>query len=170
VLAVGSTLLCVMLLVAAALHDTATRTIPDWISVAILFAGLISHLVLGGVLAGIGVGLVVFACMFLLWLGQFVGGGDVKLAAATAAAIPASSALTFVLAVALAGGAVALLYLVLSLVVRRPAPGPRGGLLARVCKAEAWRISRRGPIPYAAAIAAGGLFVLVPGLLPALTG
>jgi prepilin peptidase CpaA len=106
----------------------------------------------------------VFAVCFLAWLRGWLGGGDVKLAAAFALVPPPGQAAAFVLATALAGGVLALLYTVLVRLVPRPAPGRRTGLLARCLKAEAWRISRRGPLPYAAAIAAGGFYVLQPSL------
>jgi prepilin peptidase CpaA len=34
-------------------------------------------------------------------------------------------------------------------------------LLARALRVEQWRIRRGGPLPYACAIAAGGLFILL---------
>jgi prepilin peptidase CpaA len=34
-------------------------------------------------------------------------------------------------------------------------------LLARALRVERWRIHRGGPLPYACAIAAGGLFILL---------
>lgn len=150
------------LLIIAAAHDVATRTIPNSIPVLLILAALGIRLMLGDVFTGIGLGLAVFTAMLLLWLRRLVGGGDVKLAAVAAVAIPVNLIATFVLAVAIAGGIVAVVYLALSLLVRRPLPGRRRGLLRRLGKAEAWRISRRGPIPYAVAIAFGSLAVLIP--------
>lgn len=158
-------LVCFGLLIGAALHDAATRTIPNVICSLLLVFTLAFRVTAGGVVEGICFGLVVFACMLLLWLRALVGGGDVKLITAASVAVPTSSLASFLLAVALAGGVLALTYLGLSLVVKRPAPGPRHGFFARILKAEAWRISRRGPLPYAAAIAAGGLIVLIPRFL-----
>lgn len=165
----GLLLLCAALLVAAALHDAAVRTIPNALPALLLLTAIAFRLVVGGVVAGLGLGLVVFVAMFVPWSCHLIGGGDVKLAAAFAVAVPTAALATFLLAVALAGGVVALIYLVLHRLVDRPAPGRRHGLFARVRKAEAWRISRHGSIPYAAAIAAGGLFVLLPNLTPFLS-
>jgi prepilin peptidase CpaA len=104
----------------------------------------------------------ILTVLVALWLRGFIGGGDVKLTAAAALALPPSEVGAFLLAIALAGGVLALLYLALSVIVRRPAPGIRHGLPARLLKAETWRMHRRGPIPYGVAIATGGLFTLIP--------
>jgi prepilin peptidase CpaA len=157
-------LLCGVLLLAAALHDAATRTIPDWIPLGLLILGLGYRFLTGDVLLGAGLVLALFFGLLLLWLRGLIGAGDVKLLAAAAATVPATMCMAFILAVAVAGGGLALVYLGLSLVVPRPAPGMRHGLLARVSKMEAWRINRRGPIPYAAAITAGWFALLMPSL------
>ena len=102
----------------------------------------------------------------LLWLRGYMGGGDVKLIPAVSLIMPPSSVPHYVLSVALAGGVLALIYLVLSRVMSRPASGPRNGLLARIVKAETWRMHRRGPLPYAVAIAAGAL----PGIFKTFSG
>jgi prepilin peptidase CpaA len=49
--------------------------------------------------------------------------------------------------------------------VPAPRPGRPHSLIARIAKAEAWRLRRRGPLPYGAAIAAGAL-VAFPTSLP----
>ncbi|HJS87116.1 MAG TPA: A24 family peptidase [Acetobacteraceae bacterium] len=158
-----TTLLLVGLLGAAALHDAAFRTVPNWISLALACGGLALRGLHHDLLPGLAVALGLFALLALLWTRGLLGGGDVKLAGATALTVPPDAAPSFVLAVSLAGGVLALLYLALSLVVSRPAPGVRRSLPARLLKAEAWRVHRRGPLPYAAAIAAGCVFTLLPG-------
>ena len=65
--------------------------------------------------------------------------------------------------VALFGGALALLYLVMARVVpspRRPLPS---NLFRRMLRAEQWRISRRSALPYGVAIVAGGITTLLKG-------
>jgi prepilin peptidase CpaA len=145
------------LLLVAGLHDTAVRTIPNWIPASLVVAGLILRVQQGNVMAGLGTAALLLTILGVLWLRGFIGGGDMKLIPAVALVLPPSGAPAFVLSVAIAGGVLALVYLALSLVVRRPSPGPRHGLLARLLKAEAWRIHRRGPLPYAVAIAIGAL-------------
>jgi prepilin peptidase CpaA len=89
-----------------------------------------------------------------------MGGADAKLLGAVAVAIGPSDAETFLLAVTLFGGALALSYLVAQYVLPRPGATRPRGLVPRVLRVEAWRIRHRGPLPYACAIAAGTLFVL----------
>jgi prepilin peptidase CpaA len=71
----------------------------------------------------------------------------------------------FVVAVALAGGVLSLVYLALGHLIPAPVQlrpvGRLVGLLSRAMRLERWRLSRGGPLPYAVAIAAGGLFVLL---------
>ncbi len=146
----------------AALHDAAFRTVPNWVSLALACGGLALRVLHHDLLPSLAVAAGLFALLALLWTRGLVGGGDVKLAGAAALAVPPAAVPGFVLAVSIAGGALAILYLMLSLIVPRPAPGARRSLPARLLKAEAWRVHRRGPLPYAAAIAAGCLFTLLP--------
>ena len=150
------------LLMLAAVHDAATRTVPNWLSAVLAVVGIALRFLDGQALTGLAAaGLILCGCL-LAWLGGWLGGGDAKLAAAVALVSPPSQVAAFVLATALAGGALALLYIVLHRVVPPPAPGRRRGMLPRCLKAEAWRISRGGPLPYAVAIAVGGFYVLQP--------
>lgn len=152
------------LLAAAAAHDAATRTIPNWVPAVLAVLGIALQVLEGQLLPGLVAASLVFAGCVLVWRLGWLGGGDAKLAPAVALVLPPAQVAVFVLATALAGGVLALLYLLLFRVVPRPAPGRRRGLLPRCLKAEAWRISRGGPLPYAVAIAAGALYVLHPSL------
>jgi prepilin peptidase CpaA len=143
------------LLLAAALHDIATRTIPNWIPASLAATGLVLRVHDGRALLSMGVALVVLVLFVVLWLRGLIGGGDAKLIPAASLALPPSGVPGFVLSVSIVGGILALVYLALSYVMRRPRPGPRHGFLARVIKAEAWRMHRRGPLPYGVAIAIG---------------
>jgi hypothetical protein len=64
----------------------------------------------------------------------------------------------------MAGGIIALVYMFLRFLLRRMprpmSPRPRR-LLARILRVEHWRLLRGGSLPYASAIAAGTLFVIV---------
>jgi prepilin peptidase CpaA len=152
------------LLVYAALHDIAARTVPNWLPLCLLVLGCGARLTDHSLLAGTAVVLVTFIALVGLWLGGAMGGGDVKLWAATALLIPPllQPELAFLLRVLLYGGGLAVLYLLLRLCVPRPRVSRQGGLLRRIVRAEAWRIGRRAPLPYACAIAGGALATLLP--------
>nr|WP_294500968.1 prepilin peptidase [uncultured Rhodopila sp.] len=149
-------------MVFAALRDIATRLVPNWVSVAILTCGIVLHTVIGNPFTAIGWGLLVFIAAALMWKRGWLGGADVKLLGAASVAVAPADIGPLLIAISLAGGVLAVLYIALSRLVRRPVAGPRQGFLPRLLKAEIWRIHRRGPLPYAVAIAAGGLFTLFP--------
>jgi len=151
-------------LVAAAVHDVATRTIPNSVPALLALLGIAIRVLDGGLLSSIAAVSLLFAAGAFVWRMGWLGGGDVKLVPAFGLVLPPGQVGAFVLATAVAGGVLALLYLVLRPAVPAPAPGRRRGRLRRCLKAEAWRISRGGPLPYAIAIAAGGLYVLHPSL------
>jgi prepilin peptidase CpaA len=90
-----------------------------------------------------------------------MGGGDVKLLGAAALALPPASVPMFVAAVAMAGGLLAMVYLAARPFMPTPALLRPTGLFARTLRVECWRIGRRGPLPYACAITAGFVFVMV---------
>ena len=153
--------LAAVLLVAAALHDAAVRTIPNTIPACLAAAGFVICIQDGTLIASLAVAAALLAILCGLWLRGFIGGGDAKLIAAVALVLPPAGVPMFILSVAIAGGVLALLYLALSCIVRRPRAGMRRGKFARILKAEAWRMHRRGPLPYAVAIAGGALPLLV---------
>lgn len=150
----------VALLGLACWQDFATRLIPDLACGIILACGLGLRLVQGDLLPGLLASLLVFAGALGLWWPGWLGGGDVKLLAAVAA-LPAPAAVPALgLAIALAGGLLSALYILLHrrlrAVPRKAGPRPRR-LLPRVLRVEAWRIRRGGPLPYGLAIGAGTL-------------
>lgn len=151
------------LLAFAAARDIATRLIPDGISIAIVVAGIGTRLLDGWQAAGASllVGMGLFAALLFLAARGLLGGGDVKLIAATATGLPPFETWNFIVATVLSGGVLAVGYLA----ARRVTPPLRldtgAPFLRRVLVVEAWRIRRRGPIPYAVAIAAGGILLLL---------
>lgn len=150
----------VLLLVHAALHDVAARTVPNRISAALAFVGVGLRLTLGDLALALLAAAAVFVAGFCLWLRGWLGGGDVKLLAALSLALPPGEVPALLALVAIAGGVLALLHLLLR-PWARPAIGRPRRLPARVVRAESWRIARCGPLPYAVAIAAGGLPLLL---------
>lgn len=155
---------CVGLLLYAAAHDILARTIPDWVSVALAASGLVISALNGTLLGAAIAASLVFAASILLFRLGLMGGGDVKLLAAVALVVPPGNVLTAIAAVAIAGGGLALVFLVLRPLARRRARTlghRRLGLLHRGMAAELWRIRRGGPLPYAVAIALGTVFTMI---------
>ena len=152
-----------VVLLNAALCDVAIRILPNRAALALLAIGLALRASDGTLPLAVAAAAAVFAVMFLLWWHGIMGGGDVKLLAACATLVPPAGILSLLLATALAGGVLAGLYLALGrLGPRRFAPRRPRSLPGRVWRIECWRISRRGPLPYGCAIAAGVLLVQHP--------
>ena len=151
-LVVVLTLLAALTLSAASFRDIICRSVA--LGVVARFAD--SHLLMG-LLAGA----VVFLVAMTFWRRGWLGGADVKLLTGCAIVVPPSQVALFLAAMALAGGIHALVYLALRAILPRPRYVAEAGAFARVLRAEAWRISRGGPLPYVCAITAGFLFVML---------
>ncbi len=162
-LANTAVVLACMILLFAALHDIGTRTIPNWISVGVAVLGAVVRGCQHDLLAGLASSLLVFATAAFLWRRGWMGGGDVKLLGACALLVAPRDACGFVILVALSGGGLALLYLLMARLVpspRRPLPKT---LFRRLLRVEQWRISHRFALPYGVAIVAGGVATLLRG-------
>ena len=146
------------LLAFAALHDVGFRTVPNRVSAALLAVGLLLRLIQGNLGAGLLCGLAVFSVTYAFWRFGWMGGADVKLLTASAVFVPPLTVPTLIVGTSLAGGLLAVIYLVGSRMAPRPArlPATPGNLLRRALRCELRRLRRRGPLPYATAIAAGG--------------
>lgn len=150
------------LLIFAAGRDIATRLIPDGVPIGIAAAGLLSRLMQGWTEAGfsLAIGAALFAVMLPLAMRGWFGGGDVKLISAMAVGLAPHETWLFIVATVFAGGALGVAYIVARGLVPETRVVEGGTLLRRVLAVEAWRVRRRGPLPYAVAIATGGLIVL----------
>jgi len=161
-------------LLAASLYDVGWRLIPDKISVILLAVGGVLRFLDGGAIA-LGYALLASAVVFALLLAAFsagiMGGGDVKLGAAATMLVPLAHVPSYLLAVALAGGAVSLVYVLLHYTFRNRPPraavatalaGPprQRPLMRRLAAAELRRIRTKASIPYGLAIAAGALVTM----------
>jgi prepilin peptidase CpaA len=123
--------------------------------------GALARTIDGSLIAGLGAAIIVFAIANFCWSRGWVGGGDVKLLGATAFAVPPAAVPTLVFVMGMAGGLLSLFYLSARRLIPAPSATRPHSLIARALRAERWRIRRGGPLPYACAIAAGGLFVLI---------
>jgi prepilin peptidase CpaA len=150
----------------AALQDMRERLIANRFSLLLLALGLVHHAMaadsMAQWLALTGVALIVAATLLiagaLLWRLGGLGGGDVKLLVAAAFLVGADGTISLLVGTALAGGALALAYLLvppvlpaLNVPVAGPAPSAAG---------------RRCSVPYGVAIATGAAFTIVSSLPP----
>ena len=148
----------VTLLAFAALHDIGFRTVPNRVSAMLLAVGLVLRLMQGDLGAALLCGILVFATTYAFWRFGWMGGADVKLLTASAVFVAPLAVPTLVVGTSLAGGVLAVIYIVGSRVAPRAAPlaAKPGNLWHRALRCELRRLRRRGPLPYATAIAAGG--------------
>jgi prepilin peptidase CpaA len=143
-------------MIAGAVYDAATLTIPNWISLLLVVLFPLVALVAGLSWAEAGIHFAVGFAALLAGIGLFaagiIGGGDAKLFAAIALYVGAAGFGFYVFAVALAGGALALTLVAVRWSARFVA-NERLDWLRHLVK-------RGAGIPYGIAIAGGGLFVL----------
>ncbi|WP_323990942.1 prepilin peptidase [Nguyenibacter sp. L1] len=151
-----------LLLLWAALRDIAVRLIPDWLVSLVALSSISLAIIRHHALAGLISGGILFCLGFACWSRGWMGGADVKLLGAVGLAIQPRQIPDLVLAVTLAGGVLAVLYLMARTFVAERGGGaiPRGRI-ARVLRIERWRLHRGCPLPYVCAIAVGSVIVLL---------
>ena len=147
----------------ACLQDWAMRLVPNRVPAAIAVVGLALRCLDGSLLFGLGAAFIVSFIAMVCWRRGWLGGADVKLFGAGALLVPPGAASGFVLASCLAGGVLAILYAGLARIIPPPAPTRPLSQLRRYLRVEQRRLQRRGPLPYATAIAAGATFILLGG-------
>jgi prepilin peptidase CpaA len=155
-------------LLLAAGHDLVSRTVPNWMPSLIACLGVVAAFTDGRLLVSMLIGLAVFVAAALCWRRGWMGGADVKLLGAIAIVLPPGMVSAFAIAMSLGGAVHAVCYMLARRMVTPPPSAawrPRS-LLTRALRAERWRISRGGPLPYACAIAFGFLFVICNGGAP----
>ena len=165
------TLASAVIVLLAAWHDVVSRTVPNWMPMVIAGFGIAAAAADDRLLISGGLGLTIFFVAAICWRRGWLGGADVKLLGAIAIVLPPGMVSMFAIAMSLAGAVHAVVYMVARRVVTRPPPlalpSPASRpLLSRALRAERWRISRGGPLPYACAIAFGFLFVVCNGGAP----
>lgn len=149
--------LALSLLFFSVFTDLRAREIPDWVSLVFLLMGLVRLPSCGwGALVG---GCIIFGCAFGLWLAGFMGGGDVKLIASSSLLFPPLWQVRYILDIAIVGGFLAILYLIL----RKVVPVPATPVYGRALRIECWRIRRGFALPYAIAIAGGFVVAALQG-------
>lgn len=109
--------LAVAVAVSAAVTDVKERRIPNLLTYPALVAGLLLQGLLHGwkgLLHSAGGGLIFGGVFMLFYMVRAMGAGDVKLAAALGCIVGPSATVQVMLATALAGGALAIFFMVLS--------------------------------------------------------
>ena len=147
--------------IAAAIRDATSYTIPNWLSLALALAFFPTAFAVG--LSPIAVGqcaAVGFAALLVgvaMFAAGWVGGGDAKLLAAASTWLGLGAVAPFLAFTALAGGALACTLMVL-----------RGSPVIGAVRGPAW-VSRllqpKGDVPYGVAIAFGALAAFPSSLI-----
>ena len=167
--------LLAVIVLPAAWIDFRQRRIPNELCLAGILLGVMYHLLTVGV-SGAGLSLLsfllAFAAGFPLWLLGWMGAGDVKLVAAVGAIVGMKLVLPVLAGIAIAGGAVALVYLValrlqdepLYVIVASAISSPKSGEVstknAHESTDESAAVKKKG-IPYAIPVALGSLAAIV---------
>lgn len=158
------------MLALAAASDVASRRIPNGLPIVIAVSFLVAGVAAPDrvdLVGGLWVAACVFAVGFLGFALGKIGGGDVKLLAAMALWAGPAAAMDYLLLTGLAGGALALIYLLPECV--HALTWFRGTLERRVPALQSIALAsdvRTQGLPYGVAIAAGGVFVLWTRYLP----
>lgn len=146
------------LLIWAAVSDIRTYKIPNTIS--LLIAGIYPAHVLSSTagvdwLGGLGVGAAVLGVGFIIFALRIIGGGDVKLAAATALWAGPEMIAEFLLLTALAGGLLSIVMFIRNWLIKRYQSVPVDGADTPAAAAL------KTVVPYGAAVTMGGLLLIV---------
>ena len=165
---VALTFASAVVLLLAACHDLVSRTVPNWMPLLVAIFGVATAFAADRLVLSLSIGIAIFIAAAICWRRGWMGGADVKLLGAIAIVLPPGMVSMFAIAMSVAGAVHAVAYMLAGRVVTPPPkvehrPRP---LLMRALRAERWRISRRGPLPYACAIAFGFLFVVCNGVAP----
>jgi prepilin peptidase CpaA len=139
--------LLLLLLLIAAIEDGWRLKISNWIS-GLIVIGAFAALVLDGPVSGLWQNFLLFAVVLAVGTFMFgrgwMGGGDIKLLAASSLWFNLSDGWKLLVAIAIAGGIEALVIIILR---RMPWPD--------AARRKALLLRRGGPIPYGIAIALG---------------
>lgn len=151
----------ILLLLYVATTDVAFRLIQNESCLALALLGFVGQLVSPMQLAeSLIVATILFLLLMVIYQRGWIGGGDVKLLVALAIGLPLMGVFKLLTVTALAGGVLAVAYLMMRL-LPYPKLAPAGSsFLRRVYAIERWRHLRHAPLPYGVAIACGGIWTI----------
>lgn len=159
----------VLILTLAAVQDLRSRIVPNGFVISIALAGLL----LGALTRPFSLWInIVIALLIVVVCGALahldtLGGGDIKLMAATTLLVAPSDIGGLLIAVALAGGVLSVVYLALRLALKRWPPRIRShhrqNMIVRWWRLERVRIADSRSIPYAVAISGGSISYIIAG-------
>ena len=95
----------------AAWHDIVSRTVPNWMSIAIACCGVVAAFADHRLAISAGLGFAVFCVAAACWRRGWMGGADVKLLGAIAIVLPPHMISLFAIAMSLAGAVHAVVYI-----------------------------------------------------------
>jgi prepilin peptidase CpaA len=162
-------------LAGSAAADLRARIVPNEFAIFIALCGLAMALRPGAGQLWIAVlaAICVFSALGVLAHYNAIGGGDVKLIAATSLLVPPGHIPLLLVEIALAGGMLACLYLAGGLLLRRqpalyrrPTGTAQPSAFRKWLRREGSRIARGYPMPYALAVLGGVTIHLIRELPP----
>lgn len=158
----------VPLMAVAAAYDVGQRRIPNPVNVALALTGTAAAWYLRGVeglASSVAAAVLVGTLLWFAWRQRILGGGDLKLAVASAAWVGLDRLVPFLLATAIAGGGVAIAcFLASSSSVRREVVSNLRLAAARAMPPVPISQGKgRTSVPYGAAIAVAALWTLYRG-------
>jgi Flp pilus assembly protein protease CpaA len=153
-------------LVVGSVSDVAKRRVPNVVSLVTAVGGVVvQSMDRGGLaaLSGLGAAALTIALLYLPWQAGGLGGGDLKLAAATAVWVGIGGMIRYALAVAACGGVVSIVaYLFSGKEARREM---KNNLALAALEGRLPPVPAGGPerktVPYGVAIAAGALITFL---------
>ena len=155
-------LVAAIILLYAALSDLRSRTVANWVSAVLASIGLALHLAQGTLGASLLAASCVLALTLVLWAFRLMGGADAKLIPAVTTLLPLGHVPGLLLTVALSGGVLSAIYLVLR-GLKLPAAGRGSSRLLRQLRREQRRSRQANALPYVVAVCAGTLIALARG-------
>lgn len=160
----GALLLVLPACAVASVTDVLSRRVPNWLTGLLALAALIFNATRGAVHALLSAGVMIAVLLVgaLAFAQGWIGGGDVKLAAAAAGALSYPDCVPFLIYTILGGGVLAIAYALVKGRLKQTLSGV-GTLIFPFLHGGAGKVapSRMTSMPYALAIGLGAVLVML---------